>query len=87
MAERRLEVAKGQHPFAVILGRADSRVPPEIIFDHTLGDLFVVRVAGNIVHDPGIGSIEYAVTHFGVPLLMVLGHARCGAVEAAPPRR
>jgi carbonic anhydrase len=53
------------------------------VFDHTFGDLFVVRVAGNIVHEPGLGSIEYAATHFGTPLLMVLGHSRCGAVAAA----
>ena len=83
MAGRRQAVAAGQHPFAIILGCSDSRVPPEIVFDHTLGDLFIVRVAGNIVHDPGLGSIEYAATHFGAPLLMVLGHAQCGAVAAA----
>ena len=83
LAERRQEVAKVQHPFAVILGCSDSRLPPEIVFDHSLGDLFVVRVAGNIVDDHGLGSIEFAATQFGTPLVLVLGHARCGAVAAA----
>lgn len=83
LAERRQEVAKVQHPFAAILGCSDSRLPPEIVFDHSLGDLFVVRVAGNIVDDHGLGSIEFAVTQFGTPLVLVLGHARCGAVAAA----
>jgi len=82
-AERRLEVAKGQRPFAAILGCSDSRVPPELIFDQGLGDLFVVRVAGNVVDDVVLGSLEYAVAHLGVSLIMVLGHERCGAVEAA----
>lgn len=76
------EVAKGQHPFAVILGCADSRVPPEVVFDQGLGDLFVVRVAGNIASDDVMGSIEYAVEELHVPLVMVMGHARCGAVSA-----
>ncbi|GEM45655.1 carbonic anhydrase [Deinococcus cellulosilyticus] len=76
------EVAKGQHPFAVILGCADSRVPPEVVFDQGLGNLFVVRVAGNIASDDVMGSIEYAVEELNVPLVMVLGHARCGAVTA-----
>lgn len=82
-AARRVEVAKGQHPFAVILTCADSRVPPEIIFDQGLGDLFVIRVAGNVVDDAVIASIEYAVMHLGVSLVMALGHERCGAVTAA----
>jgi len=81
--ERRLEMTKGQHPFAIILACSDSRVPPEIIFDQGLGDLFVVRVAGNIAADVVIGSIEYAVEHLNVSLVIVLGHERCGAVTAA----
>lgn len=81
-AERRSELARGQHPFAVILGCADSRLSPEIIFDQGLGDLFVVRVAGNIVDDAILGSIEYAVEHLHVPLLVILGHSKCGAVAA-----
>jgi len=72
----------GQHPFAIILGCADSRVPPEIIFDQGLGDLFVIRVAGNILDDAILGSIEYAVEELGTPLVLVLGHERCGAVAA-----
>lgn len=75
-------VATGQHPFAVILGCADSRVPPEIIFDQGLGDLFVIRVAGNIVDDAILGSIEYAVEELGASLVLVLGHEKCGAVSA-----
>ncbi len=82
-AARLHEVAKGQKPFAVILGCADSRVPPEIIFDEGLGDLFDIRVAGNIADDAVIGSVEYAVEHLGVTLVVVLGHERCGAVQAA----
>jgi len=82
-AERRTEVAKGQHPFAIIVCCSDSRVPPEIVFDQGLGDLFVLRVAGNVINDESRGSIEYAVDHFGVRLILVLGHQRCGAVEAA----
>ncbi len=80
---RRREIASGQNPIAVILGCADSRVPPEVVFDQGLGDLFVVRVAGNLVDDIVLGSIEYAVEHLHVPLVMVLGHDRCGAVSAA----
>jgi carbonic anhydrase len=82
-ADRRAEVAKGQKPLAVIVCCSDSRVGPEIIFDQGLGDIFVVRTAGNVVDDVGLGSIEYAVEHFGTPLLVVLGHNRCGAVSAA----
>ena len=77
------EIAAGQHPIAIILGCADSRVPPEIIFDQGLGDLFVIRVAGNILDDAILGSIEYATEEFGVRLVMVLGHERCGAIAAA----
>ena len=79
---RRAEVAKGQKPFAVIIGCSDSRVPPEVVFDQGLGDLFIVRLAGNIVDDAALGSIEYAVDHLGAPLIVILGHQRCGAVEA-----
>lgn len=80
---RRDEVAKGQHPFAIVLTCSDSRVPPEVLFDTGLGDVFVIRVAGNTVDDAAIGSIEYAVEHLHVPLVVVLGHERCGAVQAA----
>lgn len=80
--ERRNEVAKGQKPFAVIVGCSDSRIPPEIIFDQGLGDLFVIRVAGNIVDDVALGSIEYATSHLGSQLIVVLGHSKCGAVTA-----
>jgi len=82
-AARRVEVAAGQHPFAVVLGCADSRVPPELIFDQGLGDLFVIRVAGEVAPSEVIGSIEYAVEHLGCRAVVVLGHQRCGAVEAA----
>lgn len=75
--------ALGQHPFAVILGCADSRVPPELVFDQGLGDLFVIRDAGNVIDEEILGSIEYAVEHLGVRLVMVLGHEKCGAVSAA----
>lgn len=75
-------IASGQHPFAIILGCADSRVPPEIVFDQGLGDLFVIRVAGNILDDAILGSIEYAVEELGTSLVLVLGHERCGAVAA-----
>jgi carbonic anhydrase len=80
--ERRQGLAKGQKPFAIIVGCSDSRVPPEIIFDQGLGDLFVIRVAGNIVDDVALGSIEYAVGHLGTQLIVVLGHSKCGAVTA-----
>jgi len=82
-SEERTQLEKSQHPFAIVLGCADSRVPPEIVFDQGLGDLFVVRVAGNVIDDHGLGSIEYAVDHLGVRLIVVLGHQRCGAVMAA----
>lgn len=81
--ERRAQVAYKQTPFAVILGCSDSRVPLEIIFDQGIGDLFVVRLAGNVFDNGmGLGSIEFAVEYFHSPLLMVLGHERCGAVQS-----
>lgn len=81
--KRRAELATGQRPFAIVLGCADSRTSPEVLFDQGLGDLFVVRVAGNVLDDHVLGSIEYAVDHFGAQLIVVLGHKRCGAVQAA----
>src|SRR4051812_10778638 len=83
LAARRAETARGQNPFAIIVGCADSRTAPEIVFDESIGDLFVVRTAGNLVDDYALGSIEYAVEHLGVRLVVVLGHERCGAVTAA----
>jgi len=80
--KRRSELAEGQEPFAIILGCSDSRVPAEIVFDQGLGDLFVIRVAGNIVASSQIGSVEFAAERFGTPLVVVLGHSRCGAVLA-----
>jgi carbonic anhydrase len=80
--ERCVELSAGQYPFAVILGCADSRVPPEVIFDQGLGDLFVIRVAGNVLDDIVVGSVEYAAAHLHTPLIVVLGHAKCGAVGA-----
>jgi carbonic anhydrase len=81
---RRARIAEGQEPFAIVLGCSDSRVPPEVLFDQGLGELFVVRVAGNTASAPVVlGSIEYAAEHLGSVLLMVLGHERCGAVEGA----
>jgi carbonic anhydrase len=80
--ERRLRVSQAQEPFAVILACSDSRLPPEVLFDEGLGDLFVVRVAGNTVDAVALGSVEYAVDHLDTPLVMVIGHQRCGAVEA-----
>ncbi len=82
-ASRRRELAQGQNPRAAVLACADSRVAPEIIFDQGLGDLFVVRVAGNVANDHILGSLEYAVAHLGTQLIVVLGHKRCGAVAAA----
>jgi carbonic anhydrase len=79
---RRTELVAEQHPFAIILGCSDSRVPAEIVFDQGLGDLFVVRVAGNIVAPSQIGSVEFAVEQFGTRLVVVLGHSGCGAVTA-----
>lgn len=79
---RRKELAKGQNPFAVILSCSDSRVPPEHVFDQELGDIFVVRVAGNVADPIELGSVEYAAEHLNVPLVMVMGHRSCGAVKA-----
>lgn len=81
-AARRMELAAGQEPFAIVLGCSDSRVPAEIVFDQGLGDLFVIRVAGNIVAPSQIGSVEFAAERFGTRLVVVLGHSRCGAVLA-----
>lgn len=82
MTERRSEIVSAQKPFAVILGCSDSRVPPEIIFDQGLGDIFVVRTAGHVLDNVSIESIEYAVDHLHVPLVIVLGHDGCGAVTS-----
>lgn len=79
----RTTLAEGQHPFAVIVTCADSRVSPEIYFDQKLGDIFVIRNAGNIIDETTLGSIEYAVEHLGVPLVVVMGHTSCGAVTGA----
>src|SRR5688500_12649514 len=79
---RRAEVAAGQEPFAIILGCSDSRVPAEIVFDQGLGDLFVIRVAGNIVAPSQIGSVEFAADRYGTRLVVVLGHSQCGAILA-----
>jgi len=82
-AARREGLANGQKPYAIILSCSDSRVQPEIIFDKSLGELFVIWVAGNVPDPVVLGSIEYAAEHIGSPLIMVLGHERCGAVTAA----
>ncbi len=82
ISSQRIEALQEQHPFAIVLGCSDSRVPAELVFDQGLGDLFVIRVAGNIAAPSQIGSIEYAVTHFGSRLVVVLGHADCGAIHA-----
>ena len=79
---RRSELAAGQEPFAIVLGCSDSRVPAEMVFDQGLGDLFVIRVAGNIVASSQVDSVEFAVERFGTPLVVVLGHSSCGAVLA-----
>jgi len=79
---RRNELAAGQEPLAIILGCSDSRVPAEIVFDQGLGDLFVIRVAGNIVAPSQVGSVEFAAERFGTRLVVVLGHSRCGAILA-----
>ncbi len=80
---RRLEIARGQVPFAILVGCSDSRVSPELLFDAGLGELFIVRNAGNTVDTVALGSIQYGVQVLGAPLIIVLGHERCGAVEAA----
>ncbi|PZO44207.1 MAG: carbonic anhydrase [Pseudanabaena frigida] len=82
-AQRRVDLSSAQHPFAIVLGCADSRVVPELIFDQGVGDLFVLRVAGHIADDAVIASIEFAVEHLGTRLVVVLGHEKCGAVMAA----
>src|SRR5688500_20124949 len=79
---RRVEVAAGQEPFAIILGCSDSRVPAEIVFDQGLGDLFVIRVAGNIVAPSQVGSVEFAASRYSSRLVVVLGHSQCGAILA-----
>ncbi|TWJ19412.1 carbonic anhydrase [Geobacter argillaceus] len=82
-AHTRETLATSQHPYAIILSCSDSRVPPEIVFDKGLGEVFVVRVAGNVPDPVVLGSVEYAAEHLGSPLVVVLGHERCGAVTAA----
>jgi carbonic anhydrase len=77
------DLAKGQHPFATILGCSDSRVPPELVFDASFGELFVIRVAGNVIDPAVAGTLQYAGVHLQTPLLVVLGHDGCGAVDAA----
>jgi carbonic anhydrase len=79
---RRFEPTVDQKPFAIVLGCSDSRVPAEIVFDQGLGDLFVIRIAGNIVAPSGVGSVEFAASRFGTRLVVVLGHSQCGAVQA-----
>lgn len=81
-AARRAEVAGGQRPFAIIFSCVDSRVPPELVFDQGLGDLFVVRTAGHVLDDAAFGSIEFGVAELGIQLLVVLGHEKCGAIAA-----
>ena len=80
--KRRKEMLEGQHPFVVILSCSDSRVPAELIFDQGLGDIFVIRNAGNVLNEHVIGSIEYAVMHCGVKLIVIMGHQDCGAIAA-----
>lgn len=81
-AARRYRLVPRQEPFAIIIGCSDARVPAEIVFDQGLGDLFVIRVAGNIIAPSQVGSVEFAVERFGTPLVVVLGHSGCGAIEA-----
>ena len=80
--ERRTQLAQGQHPFSIVFSCVDSRVPPELLFDRGLGDLFVIRTAGHVLDDAVLGSIEYGVAELGIPLILVLGHEKCGAVAA-----
>ncbi|HEY0782187.1 MAG TPA: carbonic anhydrase, partial [Thermoanaerobaculia bacterium] len=80
--ERRTELVSGQEPFAIVYGCSDSRVPAELVFDQGLGDLFVIRVAGNVVAPSLVGSVEFAAARFGTRLVVVLGHTQCGAVTA-----
>ncbi len=86
LAKRRTATANGQQPYAIILACADSRVAPELVFDETIGDLFVIRVAGNVVDPDVLGSVEYAIEHLHSRLIVVLGHEKCGAVTAALSR-
>ena len=79
---RKVELAQEQRPFAIVLGCSDARVPAELVFDQGLGDLFVIRVAGNIVAPSQVGSVEFAASHFGTRLVVVLGHSQCGAILA-----
>ena len=79
---KRPELVEVQAPLAIVLGCSDARVPAELVFDQSLGDLFVIRVAGNVVAPSGIGSVEFAALNFGTPLVVVLGHSRCGAISA-----
>src|SRR5436305_14380244 len=81
-AARRAGLVEGQEPFAIVLGCSDSRVPAELVFDQGLGDLFVIRVAGNIVAPSQVGSVEFAATRYGTRLVVVLGHSQCGAILA-----
>src|SRR6266404_6966563 len=80
--ERRTELVAGQEPFAIVLGCSDSRVPAELVFDQGFGDLFVIRVAGNIVAPSQVGSVEFAAAKFGTRLVVVVGHSQCGAITA-----
>src|SRR5262249_4409920 len=80
--ERRLSLVSGQEPFAIVLGCSDSRVPAELVFDQGFGDLFVIRVAGNIVAPSQVGSVEFAAARFGTRLVVVMGHSECGAITA-----
>lgn len=80
--QRIRDLKKGQHPFAVVVSCSDSRIPPELIFDQGLGDIFTIRTAGNVIGDYELGSIEYAVEHLKCPLVVVLGHENCGAIQA-----
>src|SRR5689334_24268270 len=79
---RRTALANAQYPFAIVLGCSDSRVPAEIVFDQGLGDLFVIRVAGNVVAPSQVGSVEFAAARFATPIVVVLGHSQCGAILA-----
>ena len=81
--ERLAEVVSAQHPFAIVVGCSDSRIPPEIVFDQGVGDIFVIRTAGEVMDNATLGSIEYGVEHLNISLVMVLGHDSCGAVKAA----
>lgn len=80
--QQRAEMAEEQHPFAIVLGCSDSRVPAELVFDQGLGDLFVIRVAGNVVAPSQVGSVEFAAERYDCPVVIVLGHSHCGAIQA-----